>query len=415
MRTGIRGQGSGTTVASAGARFVMADSSSPIPDSVFFSADSRFLIPDSHFLIADSRSRIALRRRLLSWFERNARALPWRRNRDPYHIWVSEIMLQQTQVATVIPYFERFIQRFPTATHLAAATEQDVLHLWQGLGYYRRARDLHTAARRLAREHDGVVPDDATFLRSLPGMGRYTVGAVLSQAFDRRLPILEANSLRVLTRLLGVRADPRRRPANGWLWQAAERLLPRRRSGDFNQALMELGALVCTPQAPRCESCPLARSCVARNLGVQNEIPRRPDPPAVEETREAAVIVWRGDKVLLAQRPADGRWASMWEFPHRVLAVGESHEGAAARLLQDWTGLRATLGSERQTIRHGVTRFRITMVCFDARYQGGRFSSPFYADGRWVTPATLPRYPVSAPQRRLMQALVEPHGQARLF
>src|SRR5262249_26591429 len=193
-----------------------------------------------------------LRRRLLHWFGRHRRDLPWRRTRDPYAIWVSEVMLQQTQVATVIPFFERFCRSFPTLAALAAADEQDVLRHWEGLGYYRRARALHRAAQVLAAHHDGTFPNDPDIVRRLPGIGRYTLGAVLSQAFDRRLPILEANSLRVLCRLFGVRADPRSGPTRRLLWRLAEELLPPRRVGDFNQALMELAALVSSPSSPRC-------------------------------------------------------------------------------------------------------------------------------------------------------------------
>src|SRR5207245_11266555 len=199
---------------------------------------------------------------LLAWFDRNRRDLPWRRNRDPYRIWVSEVMLQQTQVATVVRYYEPFLKAFPTIAALAAASEQQVLRRWEGLGYYRRARHLHQAARQLVLEHQGNIPDDPEIFARLPGVGRYILGAVLSQAFDRRLPILEANSLRVLCRLFGRKGD--RGSLKRWLWQAAEGLLPARRVGDFNQALMELGALVCTPRSARCSICPLRLDCLAR-------------------------------------------------------------------------------------------------------------------------------------------------------
>ena len=359
------------------------------------------------------RSRV--RRRLLSWFDKARRDLPWRRDRDPYRIWVSEVMLQQTTVAAVVPYFERFLSVFPTLQDLAAASEQQVLRLWEGLGYYRRARHLHRAARQLASSHDGTFPDDPDVLRELPGMGRYTIGAVLSQAFDRRLPILEANSLRVRCRLFGRADDPRRGPAQRWLWQVAEDLLPVRRVGDFNQALMELGALVCTPAAPRCGECPLAADCVARRLGLQNAIPAKAPPPALTEVREAAVVIRRGPRVLLAQRPESAtRWANMWEFPHGPLAAGESHEEGAARLAQE-TGFSVTLGQELLTLRHGVTRFRITMACFEAELAGGEFRSDFYRQGLWVVPERLPDYPVSAPQRRLAKALLAPPRQRNLF
>lgn len=360
----------------------------------------------------EDRRRIA--RRLLAWFRKNRRDLPWRRHRDAYPIWVSEVMLQQTQVATVIPYFERFLQAFPTLAALAAADEQEVLRLWEGLGYYRRARDLHRAARRLAESHGAEVPDDPDVFRALPGVGRYTAGAVLSQAFDRRLPILEANSLRVLCRLLGLRGDPRSGAVQRQLWSAAEQLLPRRQAGHFNQAMMELGALVCTPRSPACGVCPVAEQCAARRLGLQEEIPARAEAPEIVAVREAAVVVRRGPKVLLARRPPHGRWAGMWEFPHGPLAQGEAHEQAAARLVSELTGVEADPGEELLTIKHGVTRYRITLVCFEARYRRGSFHSEFYTEGEWVTLERLAALPVSAPQRRLAKALGEIR-QPRLF
>jgi A/G-specific adenine glycosylase len=361
-------------------------------------------------------------RRLRGWFGRHRRDLPWRRDRDPYRIWVSEVMLQQTQVATVIPFFERFVSAFPTLGTLAAADEQDVLRLWEGLGYYRRARDLHRAARALAAEHAERFPDDPAVVRTLPGFGRYTANAVLSQAFDARLPILEANSQRVLSRLFGRADDPRRGPARAWLWQAAEELLPGRPgartapgTGEFNQALMELGALVCTPGTPRCGECPLAARCVARRKGLQESIPARTPPPAVTCVQEAAVVVRRGRRVLLVQRPAGGRWAGLWEFPHDALRAGETHEDAARRLVADLTGLGVELGPELTTLRHGITRYSITIVCFEADYRAGTFRSPFYAQGAWLDPADLAAYPVSAPQRRLAGVLTTPGRQRRLF
>jgi A/G-specific adenine glycosylase len=352
---------------------------------------------------------------LLRWFAAHQRDLPWRRDRDPYRIWISEVMLQQTLVATVIPYFERFLHKFPTLAALAAAAEQDVLHLWSGLGYYRRARDLHRSAKILAAEHGGQFPTDPAVVRRLPGFGQYTCNAVLSQAFDQRLPILEANTQRVLSRLFGRRDDPRQGPARRWLWQAAERILPRRRAGQFNQALMELGALVCTPTAPRCDECPLVSMCAAKRLGLQEEIPARTPPPETVRVREVAVVVRRGEQVLLVQRPDSGRWATMWEFPHVELRDGETHEAAAKRCLREMAGVRARLGGEIMTIRHGVTRFAITLVCLEAEHSDGEFHSPFYTRGVWLSPADISTYPVSSPQRRLIAELTRPNRQRGLF
>jgi A/G-specific adenine glycosylase len=364
---------------------------------------------------ASSDIRLQLARALLSWFDRNRRVLPWRKDRDPYHIWVSEIMLQQTQVATVIPFYTRFLEAFPSIPALAAAELQDVLRLWEGLGYYRRARNLHAAAQRLVRESAGCIPNDPSLMRGLPGIGRYTLGAILSQAYDARLPVVEANSQRVLSRLFGWRDDPRGGPARRRLWQTAEALLPKRRVGDFNQALMELGALVCTPLAPRCPACPVARHCAARRLGVQEEIPARAARPETVRHEEVAVIVRRGTRVLLLQRPDEGRWASLWEFPHGAEEAGETHERAAVRLAQQLAGIAVKMGPELLTLRHSVTHHRITLVCFEADYRSGRFQSSFYRAGNWLEPGQLAAYPVSAPQRRLAQKLISPDRQQRLF
>jgi A/G-specific adenine glycosylase len=350
-----------------------------------------------------------LKRKLLPWFAERHRDLPWRRDRDPYRIWVSEVMLQQTQVATVIPYFERFLRAFPTLQTLAAAEEQEVLRQWEGLGYYRRARDLHRAAREIVAAHAGLIPRDPEILGRLPGLGRYTVNAILSQAFDLRLPILEANTVRVLCRLFGRTEDPSRGPLRNWLWQAASDLLPaRKHSGAINQALMELGALVCTPTAPNCRDCPLAAKCQARRLGLQEQIPQRPAPPETSPVRESAVVLRRDETVLLVQRPAQAsRWANLWEFPHGEVQPQESHEAAASRLLLDLTGHQARLETELLTIRHGVTRYAITLVCFTATLLGGEFRSSFYSRGLWIKPEELTAFPVSSPQRRLARSLLQ--------
>jgi A/G-specific adenine glycosylase len=355
------------------------------------------------------------RRRLFRWFARHQRDLPWRRDRDPYRIWVSEAMLQQTQVVTVIPYFERFLNTFPTLADLAAADLHDVLRLWEGLGYYRRARDLHRAAQLIVELHGGTFPDEAEAARDLPGIGPYMVGAILSQAFDRRLPIVEANTKRVLCRLFGQEGDPRSAATQQWLWETAEAILPKRNVGEFNQALMELGQTICTVKSPRCDQCPLAADCVARRLGRQEAIPPPAAPPQIVEVREAAVVIRRRDQVLLVQRPTTGRWAGMWEFPHGPLEPGETYESAASRIGSSLTGMNTGPLTELLTLKHGVTRFRITMICFEAAHQGGRFASSFYTANRWLRPGELASYPVSAPQRKLANRVIAGVEQRSLF
>ena len=363
-----------------------------------------------------ARTLAAARTRLLNWFDRHRRDLPWRASRDPYRIWVSEVMLQQTTVAAVVPYFERFLAAFPTLDALAAADEQRVLKLWEGLGYYRRARHLYAAARRLVRDHAGELPDDPAVWAGLPGVGRYILGAVLSQAFDRKLPIVEANSLRVLARLFGHRGDPREGDGKRWVWDAAEAVLPNKRVGDFNQALMELGALVCTPAAPKCATCPLASVCEANRLGLQAVIPPPKKAKDVIFVQEVGVVIRDGDKVLLCRRRPDAaRWQNMWEVPHAEVAAGEPAEDAAVRIAAELTGLSVRPGPEVATIRHGVTRFAITLTCLEATRVCGDFAPGFYAAAHWATPIEMADYPVSAPQRKLVTELANPARQRRLF
>jgi A/G-specific adenine glycosylase len=351
---------------------------------------------------ADYRAWLAPR--LLDWFDVARRDLPWRVDRDPYRIWVSEIMLQQTQVATVVGYFERFMARWPTLAELAQADEQEVLHQWQGLGYYRRARDLLRAARQLAALPDGHFPREPEAFKGLPGWGEYTRNAVLSQAFDVRLPILEANTQRLLSRFFGREDDPREGPARKWLWSAAEAILPEKRVGDFNQALMELGALVCTPRAPRCLVCPIRERCVAYEQGRAEQIPRRNPAPTLTEVKEVSVIIQKNEHVFMAQRPASGRWANLWEFPRVESPDGETLDDAARRAAA-LVGLHLRSISPLTVLRHGVTRFRITLHGQLAQWEAGEFQPGHYPAARWLTSDQLFSVPVSSPQRRLLAAL----------
>lgn len=348
----------------------------------------------------------ALRRALLAWFESHHRDLPWRANRDPYRIWVSEIMLQQTTVAAVVPYFERFLAAFPTVKHLAAADEPAVLKLWQGLGYYRRARHLHAAARELVAGHGDSLPDDPEVWANLPGVGRYVLGAVLSQAFDRKLPIVEANTLRVYSRWFGFLGDPRTGPGQKWVWAAAETAIPNERVGEFNQAAMELGSLVCTPRSPNCGKCPVAKWCVANRDGTQDRIPLPKAIPAKTLVREVAVAVRAGDAVLLVQRPTTAkRWAGLWELPHGEVQSGESDAAAAERMVRESTGISVAVGPHLVTVKHGITRYSVTLVCHSAKRIAGEFRPGSYAAAAWVKTSDLDEYPTSSPQRKLLKLM----------
>ncbi|MEX2171939.1 MAG: A/G-specific adenine glycosylase [Pirellulales bacterium] len=345
----------------------------------------------------------SFRRRLLAWFEKHARDLPWRRSRDPYRVWVSEVMLQQTQVATVGPYFERFIAAFPTVEALAAADEQQVLRLWEGLGYYRRARGLHAAAKVLVTEHSGVLPRDVATLMQLPGIGRYTAGAIASIAFDRRAPILEANTFRLLTRLIAYRGDPTKSAGQRLLWQVAEEILPNKHVARFNQALMELGSLVCTPQQPQCAACPVEALCGARRLGLAEKLPHVTRKIQYTEVREAAIVVSKANRILVRQCGAEERWTGLWDFPRfGLVAQGPLFaRGEIAHKVLQQTGIACDLGPAFHTLKHGVTRFRITLECYRAEYVSGRVRSTPDHPVRWIRPAELANLPLSVTGRKI--------------
>lgn len=351
----------------------------------------------------------SLRRALNAWFRREQRDLPWRRTRDPYAVWLSEVMLQQTQVATVVDYFHRFTAAFPTIADLAAAPEHDVLRLWEGLGYYRRARQLHRAAAVIVERHGGEFPRDAADVRALPGIGRYTAGAILSIAFDRPEPILEANTVRVLSRLAAYRGDPHGKVGQDYLWSWAAALVPKKEPGLFNQALMELGALICTPRSPDCKKCPVAALCPTRKLGLQNEIPRPKAKPKFEDVHEGALLVRHRDgrRVLIVQYAPGKRWAGMWDFPRFELSAPQQKrpDQELQKLAEAALGLTIAVGDVVHSLKYGVTRFRITLDAYEARAVGGRLKSTLFADARWVQPAELAAYPLNTSARKLAKVV----------
>jgi A/G-specific adenine glycosylase len=345
------------------------------------------------------------RRRLLDWYRRHGRDLPWRGSRDPYLVWVSEIMLQQTQVETVKPYFARFLAAFPTIEVLARAEEDHVLRLWEGLGYYRRARQLHQAAKQILADHCGVFPRQPQAIAQLPGIGRYTAGAILSMAFDAHEPILEANTVRLFSRLLAFRGDTSSSQGQRLLWAMAEALLPGRYAGRFNQALMDLGSEVCTGRTPHCGHCPMAALCLARQAGLETEIPTPKKKPAIQSLHEAALLVRRRGRVLLLRQPEGQRWAGLWDFPR--YQVWAEHPAGVAQELADKVrgnlGIVIEVGQRVTTLRHGVTRFRITLDCYEAKYVSGAKSlrGASSLETRWLWPKELAEYPLSTTGRKL--------------
>ena len=354
----------------------------------------------------DSAWKQSFRRKSLAWFRNHARDLPWRQTSDPYATWVSEIMLQQTQVVTVVPYFQRFIKEFPTVQKLASAKEQRVLRLWEGLGYYRRARQMHKAAKAIVKDHAGLFPQDLEAVRALPGIGRYTAGAIVSIAFDARAPILEANTIRLLSRLSAYEEDPLQSEGRQFLWRLAEVLLPRKNVGSFNQALMELGSEVCTPRNPDCDRCPVQSLCLAKLQDLQNDIPRPKQKTNYEDVHEAAVIVRRNGKLLLRQCANDERWAGMWDFPRFAIQARKPREveDELAETIKRFSGLTIQLGKPWATIKHGVTRFRITLTCYQSDQVSGRLRTNGHAM-KWVTKEELTDFPLSATGRKISQML----------
>jgi A/G-specific adenine glycosylase len=341
---------------------------------------------------------------LLRWFSRNRRDLPWRRTQDPYRIWVSEVMLQQTQVERVIPFYQRFVKRFPTAAKLAAAPLDEVLRHWAGLGYYSRARNLHAACRALIARNGGSVPDDHGEFVALPGVGVYTAGAVLSIAFGQQHSALDANARRVLARVFHRRGrslpTARRR-----VERVGKAAVPAKRPGEYNQALMELGSLVCTPREPKCDVCCLADICRARHLGVADSVPR-PQRTRTRRGRAALAIVRRQGRILLTQRPPEGVWGGLWAFPNVELTGGEDPAAALRRLLRDEFGLEVEIGPERGRLTYGIMNRRVDLAVYEANAIRGRPRSRSHETAHWIRPDNLNNYALPAPHRRAAGSLL---------
>jgi A/G-specific adenine glycosylase len=353
---------------------------------------------------------LGLRTRLLAWYDRHRRDLPWRHARDAYAVWVSEVMLQQTQVATVLRYFPEWMRRFPTVEALARAPESAVLHAWQGLGYYSRARRLQAGARVVVERHGGRIPRDHAALLALPGIGAYSAGAIASIAFGERQPLVDGNVVRVLTRVFGLGGDPTKLPLRRTLWELARRLVPADRPGDFNQALMELGATVCTPRGARCDGCPLEAGCEARRRGLVERLPELRARVSPTKVRVAAAVVRERGRVLVVQLPSDApRWAGLWTFPHAELVAGEAPEGAAERAAREQAGKEVRIVRPLTRLTHSITRFRISIEVFEAVLAAGRSRKSVapHGESALVPPAELAERAMPSPHRKLARMLFE--------
>jgi A/G-specific adenine glycosylase len=353
---------------------------------------------------------------LLTWYEKNKRDLPWRRTRDPYAIWISETMLQQTLVATAIGYWERWLVAFPTVNDLANAPLESVLKQWQGLGYYARARNLHKAAIVIRDTHNGIFPTNFDDVLALPGVGRYTAGAVCSIALGQDTPIVDANMIRVLCRLYAINGDPKSPSVQKILWEKAEELLPRGQSREFNQAMMELGALVCG-KSPVCKECPLSSVCAAFERGEVALYPMfAPKKAFTEHTDVSTIVSNASGEFLLVQRFPDGLWGGLWEFPRVTMRDEEDVVETARRaILETVGGNVATQGDICGKVKHGVTTHKITLLAVEAQILPGDLRAIGCQAFVWASLEQISAYALSSPQAKLLEQVRNVSPQMSLF
>jgi A/G-specific adenine glycosylase len=345
---------------------------------------------------------------LLAWFARHQRDLPWRRDRDPYRVWVSEVMLQQTRVDTVVPYFERFVDRFPTVRALAEAELDDVLKAWEGLGYYRRARHLKAGAESIVRDGgaDGRparLPEDYAGLREVPGIGRYTAGAILSVAHGQPFAVVDGNVRRVLSRLWAV--DERSTKVDAWLWDTAETLLPADHPGAFNEALMELGATVCTPRRPDCTVCPVAQHCDGLAAGDPTNYPGRVERKPIPHKDVTAGVIRRGERILITRRRADAMLGGLWEFPGGKVEPGETLEQCLHREIDEELGITIRIERPLVAVKHAYSHFRITLHTYLCRHSRGRVQDLGCDEHRWVRLEQLEDFAFPKADRVVLEVL----------
>ncbi len=354
---------------------------------------------------------------LLAWYAQNAPRLPWRLSRDPYHIWLAEIMLQQTQVATVVPYYERFLAAFPSVQALAEAPLEQVLKLWEGLGYYSRARNLQRAAQRILAEHGGTLPRSVEALRKLDGIGRYTAGAIASIAFGQPVAALDGNVMRVLSRLYDYAEPLESAAAQRKLWRLAEQLAQAAPSGAaaaYTQAMMDLGREICTPRRPRCAECPVGAFCRAQAAGTQAVRPLKArKAPTPHYAVGAAILHNASGELLMARRPLGGLLGGLWEFPQGQARDSEKPEAALRRALREKLELDVTVGALLAKVRHAFTHFKITLHAYACRAESLEARPLGYADLRWIALADMDQLPIARADRRLIAFLRT--TEARLF
>ena len=348
-----------------------------------------------------------IQRKLLAWYDKTKRDLPWRKTKDPYSIWVSEVMLQQTQVKTVIPYYEHWIKTLPTIDKLANAPEQKILKLWEGLGYYSRAKNLKKSAKIICKEMNGKLPNTVKNLQNLPGIGRYTAGAISSIAFGLKAPVLDGNVKRVLSRLFCINKNGTTSASENCLWKKAEDLVPIRRPGDFNQALMELGAIVCIPASPTCQQCPLRTICKAFLKKRINEFPPSKKTNSSKKIEVSAGIIIKNKKVYIQQRMKNGLMGGLWEFPGGKKEQGESSEECLRREIMEELRVKIVSLNKVMTIKHAYTQFRVTLTVFNCKLQKKKIRPDGCEQWKWVSLSNLKKYPFPAANVKIVKYLTE--------
>ncbi len=348
-----------------------------------------------------------LQEQLIAWYTVQCRPLPWRDTSDPYRIWVSEVMLQQTQVKTVVPYYHEFLRRFPDVSHLARADMQDVLKIWEGLGYYARARNLHKAAGIIVERHGGDLPNDIKLFRELPGVGDYIASAVLSIVYGQPYAVVDGNVKRVLARLQKIDVPVNGSASSRAFKKAAEGLLDRKDSGKFNQAMMELGAVVCTPRSPDCSSCPVKGFCQAFRSSVVDQYPNRIKKPKTPLFHIATGIVHKGRKVLITRRKPEGLLGGLWEFPGGKVKKGEPAEAACVREIEEEVNLKVRTDEHITRIRHAYTHFKIVMDVYRCTYLAGRIRLSGPVDFRWIRLSEIDDYPFPGANHKFIPFLKE--------
>ncbi len=353
----------------------------------------------------EKRKTHGLRRALLAWFGREARDVPWRRTKNPYAVWVSEIMLQQTRIDQGIPYFERFLAAFPDVQTLAAARSDQVLKLWEGLGYYNRARNLYRAARIVAHDLGGTFPRTAEEWQRLPGVGRYTAGAIASIVYGERVAVLDGNVIRVLSRLFDIEDATDDAATRHRLWEIAESLVPLKAPGDFNQAVMELGARICTPRSPRCDGCPIRTYCDARARGVQEQRPVRNQKRAVPRREHVVAVLVKNGRYLLAKRPERGLLGGLWEFPAGALLPGETHKQALRRLMKDMLGVRVEVGRLIAVVDHAYSHFKVRLTVYRCEHVAGKLQPANHDQAKWVPRSHFLRYAFPKANHKFLELL----------